>query len=309
MNETGAKPAAVQAVKPNDCEPPDLCPCDPFLKCNSRLPYGKSVWSNPETRKKAMGLIAYSKYGAVTTKDALEKMAEKFEKRNKRNKNKKFNEFFANLYPLAGDSSTERVLTLPEITEGEITAGMNALKGADLYNTAGFTNFQRSIFVRANLVANDLTMRSDLYMDGEKVIFESTEMIPYSGSFSKEQWSVDHIQTRSKGGCNRFCNGAFLTIGANMIKKDEWPGCACIDCEKKADEQIPYTPPSGTKKYKLFECQHLCRANQEKKGRKLPPHPPSIIKEYEEICALDNPCDFAGSLNRNVGKEIDKIRK
>ena len=86
MNETGAKPAAFQAVKPNDCEPPDLCPCDPFLKCNSRLPYGKSVWSNPETRKKAMGLIAYSRLGAVTTKDALEKMAEKFEKRNKRNR-------------------------------------------------------------------------------------------------------------------------------------------------------------------------------------------------------------------------------
>lgn len=311
MNETGAKPAAVQAVKPNECEPPDLCPCDPFLKCNSRLPYGKSVWGDPEERKRAMGLIAYSRKGAITDGESLKRMAEKFAKRNKRNakKYKRFNEFFANLYPLTGNGEDERVLTLPEMSEGEITAHMNALKGAELYNTAGFTNFQRSIFVRANLVMNDFTLRSDLYMEGKNVLFESTEMIPYSGSFSKEQWSVDHIQTRSKGGCNRFCNGAFLTIGVNMVKKDDWPGCPCMDCEKKADEQIQYNPPSGTKKYQLFECQHLCRANQDKRGRRLPPHPPSIIKKYKKICDLDDPRYFAKNLNRNVGKEIDKIRK
>ena len=315
MNTTGAKPAAVEMIKPNKCEPPNLCPCDPFLKCNSRLPYGNSVWGKPDKRKKAMGLIAYSAKNPITDQASLDKMAEKFRKRNKRNEKKyeKFNKFFANLYPLTGNGEDERVLTLPEIDDSYMTAQMNALKGSDLYNTAGFTNFQRSIFVRANLVKNgtngQLAMKSDRYMADNKTVYESTDMIPYMGKFSKEQWSVDHIQTRAKGGCNRFCNGAFLTIGVNISKKDDWPGCPCIDCEKKVDEQSSYKLSAESKKYELYECQYLCKANKDKKGRKLPPHSPSIIKKYKKICDLDDPRDFEGRLKRNVGKEIDKIRK
>jgi len=167
--------------------------------------------------------------------------------------------------------------------------------------------------VRANLVKNgtngQLAMKSDRYMADNKTVYESTDMIPYMGKFSKEQWSVDHIQTRSKGGCNRFCNGAFLTIGVNISKKDDWPGCPCIECEKKVDEQSSYKLSAESKKYELYECQYLCKANKEKKGRKLPPHSPSIIKKYKKICDLDDPRDFESRLKRNVGKEIDKIRK
>lgn len=84
-----------------------------------------------------------------------------------------------------------------------------------------------------------------------------------------------------------------------------------MDCEKNADEQEIYTPPSASKKSKkkkLYECQHLCKANKDKKGRRLPPHPPSIIEKYKRICDLDDPRHFESRLKRNVGKEIDHIR-
>lgn len=317
MNEDGAKSAAVEAIKPNECEPPDLCPCSPFLRCNSRLPYGSSVWADPEKRKQAMGVIAYNgKTGAVKDAASLDKMAEKFQKAIQRNvkEGKNYNEFYKNLYPLVYCGKNVRVLTLPEISDAYMTAQMRIVKSSALCNTGNFTNFQRSIFVRGNLVKNHLVMKQDPYKEKGKSKYRSKKIIPFSGLYTgklrDKQWSVDHIQTKSKGGCNRFCNGALLSFKDNGDKLDSWPGCPCLDCKKKAGEQKKFTrPPAAKKDYNLWECQYLCKANQEPRGRKLPPHPPATIEKYKRICDLDDPRHFQNRLKKNVAKEIDNIRQ
>ena len=120
-----------------------------------------------------MGFIAFDGEEGIADKKKLNDLWEKFIKRNKgiiaynnsHEKKRKFNKFFASIR-LAG-GGRKNALVLPKLSEPYITQQMNQLRQS-LYNTAYFTDFQRSMVARANLVRNGLTLHSEEYCTKEE---------------------------------------------------------------------------------------------------------------------------------------------
>ncbi len=295
---TGARSLEIQPVKPVDNKRKGKCPCNAFLRCCSRRPYGNDVWGDKDKRAKAMGEIAYGGGGTMEKKDELvqtfKKIVSDYKEKAAGGKTPKWkqNEFFMSLKTLKEDRDKgPRALVMPEITEAEMDMHMGAL---EVGNLARFTDFQRSLVARANLVRNGMVMISDRYLDKHgREVYSPGRLLPYSGGYTPGQWSVDHIQVRSKGGCNRFCNAGVLSVYNNCTnRKDDGPGCPCAQVYEKGQSPIEgqnlFDKGAGGAKYKLYECSSLCM-NKKNAENKLPDNPPGKISEYPRICDVDDP--------------------
>lgn len=286
----GAKAVKGTPAKPSDNKTKALCPCETFERCMKRQPYGADVWSGPK-KKEAMDCIAYSVKGVISDSEIKKKAQERLSYFLENRKNP----FYANLRGLLKNQGKPRVLVFPEIKNAYISAQMGIL-AADLYNTADFTNFQKSMILRANLVRNGTVMRADLYGDArEGFSFGRKTLLPYCGEYTAKMWSVDHVNIRSKGGCNRFCNAAVLALYDNStVKNDSGPGCPCVcpidkkNGETPGDGQKPFEIKKGKqKRYKLYECTDYFLARKNK-AQGLPGKPCGICAA-SRACNLDDP--------------------
>ena len=283
----GAKPAKKPPVKPSGNKPNGGCGCETFEQCMMRQPYGVDVWSGPK-KSQAMGCIAYSEKKCVIDNRKIKPKVEKALKRRRL-------PFYAELSDLIDTQEKSKVMVFPAINEGYIQRNMGSL-AKNIHNTADFTNFQKSMILRANLVRNGMVMKEDPDEDiEEEVSVKLKELLPYCGEYTPDMWSVDHIRTRTKGGCNRFCNAMVITFYDNQIKSDKGPGCPCI-CPLKEDE----TPGDGQKvlnhekwnkkRYELYECTEYFLA-RENNVKGLPDKPSGICDPARD-CKLDNPCEW-----------------
>lgn len=281
-----------QEIHLNDNQTKTVCPCETFDQCSTRQPYGVDVWSGPG-KIRAMGCLAYGVNGVINGHRAavLRGLANQTNSRNP---------FFTNLKGILGNLGKPRVLAFPPVSDQYIDGQMQEL-AKELYNTAGFTNFQKSMILRANLVRNGTVMRSDFYEDKrENLRFPPQKLLPFCGSYPPEMWSVDHIRVESKGGCNRFCNATVLTRTNNCLdKNDKGAGCPCVCAINKKNKQE--SPADGQKdflvqgkvkkkgKYALYECLDYFFAREE--GEKVPAEIPGIC-DAEKKCNLDDPREF-----------------
>lgn len=318
-SEVGAKKVKGAQGKPDDCKAKKTCPCNAFLQCSGRNPYGSDVWSDPEKKEKAMKGIAYNGRDKIKKRKRKELIAV-FNK-----KYHKYNEFYENLKTMVNDKEA-RVLVMPEINDTYITNQMRLL-ASELHNKAAFSSFQKSMVLRANLVKNGSFMMSDIYVDESgDVEYPPNKMVSNSGGYTSDQWSVDHLKVRSKGGCNRFCNAATLTLADNCVgKNDNGPGCPCVDPKKQGestvDNQAEFQYPdsskdneafdkNGKKKpaYKLYECSTLW-IDKNGEADNLPDSPPGTMLLYPKICHLDDPRYWDESMKRKIAGEVEKICK
>lgn len=293
----GAKGCKGGGVKPGVNKRRVKCPCNEFLNCSSRIPYGGSVWSDPNRKKTAMSVITYGSTGAGQTRS--------YEGRG----------FYKKLRVLLENGKT-KTLILHEMSEAYIKRHMDSLP---LKNTGHYTNFQRSMILRANLVKNGLVLKSDGFPDGRD---DFDRLMPFSGTYGKDEWNIDHIKPRAKGGCNRFCNAQVLSKGANMGKSAEGKGCPCAAAllrgESPADGQEEFEISGGADdkaRYKLWQCTTLSNAH-EKPVNKVPAYPPGMMKRYTKsckICGPDDPCNWSAALQMNakdnVMAKVEKICK
>ncbi len=295
-----------QEIHLEDDKKKEPCKCETFERCNERLPYGVDVWAGRQNlRNMAMDCIAYSVNGAIRGHRAqvIAALAQQ----------KSGNPFYSNLKNFLGNMGKNRVLAFPPINDPYITFHMNKLAD-DLYNTAEFTNFQKSMILRANLVRNGLVMRSDLYDDNRvPLFFDQKRLIPFCGYFEREKmWSIDHIQVRAKGGCNRFCNAVVLQYSDNRQKLTKGPSCPCAHVVEWQKEQcIPGQNPfpySGSRKtpkkkprYDLYECidYFLARKEAEEKGETIGEI--GGICDKAKLCKVDDPRNFTLSGGAVVG--------
>lgn len=307
-----------QEIHLDDDKTKKVCECETFERCKGRLPYGVDVCGGPK-KIQAMDCIAYSITGG-SRGHRTQVIAAIADQKNK------WNPFYTNLKNFLGYMGRFRVLALPPIDEGYIDFHMGKLAD-DLYNTAEFTNFQKSMILRANLVRNGLVMRSDLYEDNmvkdsqnNPLRFGEKELIPYCGGLKDYMWSIDHIQVRAKGGCNRFCNALVLQFADNKQKGDKGAGCPCayLVNVKKNEQCIPGQDPfpySGNRKapkrkpiYDLYEClEHfLARKEAEEKGETIGEI--GGICDKAKRCKVDDPRNFtlsggaAGGVTRPIYK-------
>ena len=277
-----AKKTDGKIEKPGDCKTKGKCPCDIFNQCRDRRPYGSDVWGSKKKKEQAMGLIAFDGSSKITEKKDLDKLLKNLLGKNEAlaEQNKKFSKFYGNIYSAAGKYKSAMVL--PETNDISITQQMDQLK-ASLYNTAVFTDFQKSMIIRANLVRNGLMLKSDIY-EGES--FESENLIPYAKGHMSEMWAIDHVQIRAKGGCNRFCNVGVLRFGVNCSKGDDGPGCPCITAVKGETPDLrPFQQHPKEGGYSLFVCVTYNRNQDEKE----PPEELPGICNSEKLCGLDDP--------------------
>ena len=277
------------------------CKCETFDRCNGRLPYGVDVWAGPQ-QNQAMGCIAYSTNGIIHSSHTPQVMAAIAQQKNNGNP------FYSNLKDFLGNKGVDRVLAFPVINKNDIDDHIGEL-AEDLYNTADFTNFQKSMILRANIVRNGLVMRSDLYEDNEvkdsqnnPLRFAPKDLIPYCGYKKREDmWSIDHIQVRAKGGCNRFCNAVVLQFSDNRRKLTKGPSCPCayVVNVKNNEQCIPGQDPfpySGHRKtpkrtpiYDLYECidHFVARKEAKEKGETIGEI--GGICDAAKLCNVDDP--------------------
>lgn len=310
-NQTGAKKMRGDPVTPIDNLERIGCPCDAFIRCSTRLPYGMKVWK--KMRKEACGDIAYDTQGIVPEED-IKKYVEKFGYMEKNSKWKYQNHFYKNVQRFK--DKTRKVMTFPAIEESRIELEMQNLKAFNLIVNAGhYTAFQKSIILRSNIVRNGLTLRSDIYKDDTgKTIYSSKDLRPYSRQPMGLEWNIDHIQTRSKAGCNRFCNAALLARKDNIGKSDEGPGCPCAVVLEKGEtkgalqEKFQYSGPKA-KKTTLYDCG-VFGTNKEaakKNGKKHPESPLGTIDTYKDVCELDNPLHYIVDRKSILDSKLEKI--
>lgn len=308
-NIVGAKKVEDEPVKPIDEQPKGLCPCNSFLKCSTRPPYGQQVWSDPDERKIACGEIAYDHLNILKDKTRLNEI---FEIIVGRMKDPRGNKNYKNI-----DTQKTRVMYFPPITEARLVAELGAMSGK-LSNAGKFRAFQKSMILRANIVKNGMVLKSDVYLDKDgKVEFGKQKLTPYSKKPIGTEWNIDHIQARSKGGCNRFCNAALLGSADNKSKLDEGLGCPCVEAiDKKGNKGKNQTDfsfsGSKVKKYKLYNCRILCnkiKRNEKKKIYDLPAKPLGTMNHYVELCMLDNPMDFIPDRSVSMMDKANKICK
>lgn len=304
----GAKGIKGEHIKPADITKRGDCPCDAFIKCSARPPYGRDIWAISKTRKQACGAIAYDTEGIVTDekKNQLLRSFQYFEK--KYSGEGYNNSFFKNIRLMK--NCARKVLTMPKITYAELLAQMKAHKNLIL-NTGYFTDFQKSIILRANMVRNGLELRSDIYEDEKgSLLYKEEKLYPcYRGNVAFE-WRVDHIQTRSKGACNRFCNAAVLRDADNRDKWDKWHGCPCVDALMGEAGKEPFEFIGDSKKYQLYNCKTYCDNKEDKdKVEKLPAAPLGTLNKYRKkgICPLDNPFKFDLEYSKGLMQKATEI--
>ncbi len=290
-------------ANPRDCNSKRVCPCDEFDQCRKRRPYGSDVWSDKKDKEKAMGLIAFDGDNGITDDEMLDILCQRFIKQNERRKkiNLKVNDFFGNVRSKTG--SYKKALVLPQINDAYITSQMDQL-GSSLYNTAVFTDFQRSMIVRANLVKNGLTIWSDEDEDAQN---KSIKLIPYVKGKTADMWSVDHIKVKVRGGCNRFCNAAVMQKGENSRKGPRGCGCPCIIAVKKGDEQPvsdEFKPDTNEElaetTYKRYECVVYFRKKKEEGGTDGVPG----TCHANRLCNLDDPREHKEVLSQSVTRPV-----
>lgn len=284
MTQTEAKKTDGKIENPPDCKTKGNCPCNVFERCRKRRPYGSDVWGSPKNKAQAMGIIAFDGGDKITDRGRLNKMLQDLMDRNQKRaaEGQKFNKFFGNVYSATGTYNS--ALVLPETTDLEITNQMEKLK-ASLRNVAVFTDFQKSMIIRANLVRNGLMLKSDIY-EGET--FGSNDLVPYpfAKGVMNEMWAIDHVQIRAKGGCNRFCNAGVLKFGVNSSKGDDGPGCPCVTALRGKDPNLrPFDPHPKEGGYFLFVCVTYNRNQDEGE----PPKELPGICGPEKLCNLDDP--------------------
>lgn len=304
-NEAGAKPLKKNCIKPIDNKKKGLCPCNAFLRCSGRRPYGESIWADPRRRPDALKGFAYDGKGPAPNQGYY---LEKFKYMlNSQKPGKKYNDFFKGIESLV--EKGKMVVAFPEITDAEVTLQMSSLK---VHNAALFSDFERSMVARANMVKNNLVMKSDVYLDEKgRVEYGEKQLIPFSKQYDDE-WTVDHILPKSKGGCNRFCNAAMMCWSDNVKgKNDIGLGCPCVSyIENKADlvkdQQEFKHDGEPVSAGKLFECTTL-QANKNDKTEKLPAKPPGMIKKYKDICGLDDPRIHIASRGKVAKNKVKKI--
>ncbi len=313
--EDNANRVKGQEIRPEDNKTKEPCQCETFERCNGRLPYGVDVWAGPR-QIQAMNCIAYSITGGIRGHRAqvIAALAQQ----------KSGNPFYTNLKDFLGYRGRFRVLAFPQIDPPYIDHHIDKLADA-LYNTAEFTNFQKSMILRANLVRNGLVMRSDRYRDdmvkdsqNNPLQFGSKELIPYCRGLKDYMWSIDHIQVRVKGGCNRFCNAVVLQFADNRQKWTNGPSCPCAHVvEWKKEQCIPGQDPfqySGSRKkpkkkprYDLYECiEHfLARKEAEEKGETIGEI--GGICDKAKLCKVDDPRVLPLTRNgrpRNISPQV-----
>lgn len=310
-----AKKVKGKTQKPSDCNAKGACPCNVFERCRKRRPYGSDVWSNGERKQQAMGAIAFDGSKGITDEGRLDALLTRFKYRNEaitaynntHEKKWRFNEFFANIRSAGG--ACKNALVLPEISDLYITQQMDQLKSS-IYNTAPFTDFQRSMVARANLVRNGLTLKSDKYRtkEGEQD-FDPKNVLPYARGSRMGMWSVDHIQIRSKGGCNRFCNSAVLMLEDNIKRNDNGPCCPCITAVEKKGEQPEldeFTPETSEESKNSQNNLYVCVTyhRNKKEGEALEYLPGTC--HANKKCNLDDPRKYTGVLKNPVVRPVYK---
>ena len=282
----GAKGCQGKSAEPDANNPAVDCPCNIFLRCSTRIPYGAEVWADENKKQIAMSAISYKSVGVTLVLTYTRGLVKK----------------------LRADLSEDgtKPLVFRGLDEKYIKDHMDKLK---IHNGVDFTNFQKLMVGRANLVQNNLVMRSDVYSK-KKGGYE--QVIPASGQYESNEWNVDHIYSKSKGGCNRFCNAQMLGRQANIKKNNKAFGCICAQTVPNATEDK--FSVNGKTDSELWKCNTLCN-NGKKPPNKVPQTPPGMIDGYPDknckICTLDNPCEWSEALQKSrkagLKKEIDKI--
>ncbi len=285
----GAKGCKGMSVKPDANNPKADCPCDEFLHCSTRIPYGANMWSNGNRRKKAISKISYQINSGRF--DLIKRIGKSIDKKASSKSN----------------GSKPKAMALRNMDEHYVETRMVKLK---VGNAAGFTNFQRQMVIRANLVQNEFVLRSDGYDEG---IDKFEYVIPYPGEIVENMWNVDHIKPRSKGACNRFCNAQLLSRKANIKKGASGKGCPCAEERDQPASGQKAFDVSGSIGGTLWQCYTVSN-DREKPPNKIPTFPPGMIKKYPEgcnICGVDNPCEWSKALQETsetrLRKEIEKI--
>lgn len=237
--------------------------------------------SKSESRKQACDAIAYDSKGPVSDVD-MAKYQMTFENIEQYSTSNYKNSFYKNIKRIKDKGN--KVMTFPPITLADINANMGELQ-AFLFNTGSYTLFQKSMVMRSNLVKNGLMLKSDVYEKPDGSIYDSKQLTPFSLTPVGTEWNLDHIQTRSKGACNRFCNAALLTRSDNIAKRDSWPGCPCVSFMGEGEHF------NSKANKKLYPCE-LFQVNKDKKEVKTPANPLGTILAYTQLCDVDSPLIF-----------------
>lgn len=303
--DIGAKKPGWNRAKPIEVLKRGNCPCSSFLRCSTRQPYGVQVWCDPMKAKQACDAIAYNSEAppVPVASHVAQYMA----------KACSYKGYYKTIEIL--DNPGVKVMIFPKLNAAGLPARIKKLE-SKISNGGEFTPFQKSLILRANLVKNGLVMKSDIYTDRKgKVTYKKEKLIAYSGGLLGKEWNIDHIQTRAKGGCNRFCNAALLSSGSNIKgKHDDGLGCPCVDAVGKGKgptvEGANDFKYSGKKieKYNLFQCATFTQ-NKKDNAEKLPNKPLGYIKRYKakKLCNLDNPMIFDPNIYENMKKRAVKI--
>lgn len=308
-SKVGAKAFKKNCVKPMDCNKKGRCPCNAFIRCSGRKPYGERIWSNPGKKAEALRGFAYDGAGPAANQDYYQQQFKYRLNSSMKNPASKANHFFKGIQSLADPS--KMVLTMPEITDAYVDANMAILMN-ELQNAAFFTDFLRSMVARSNMVENGLMLKSDIYLDNKgRILFDKQQAVPFSYHFKPDEWTVDHILPKSKGGCNRFCNAAVLVREDNCYdKNDAGASCPCVSIVEKESDKVDNQKPfehRGANKYpELYECSTL-QLNKNNNVKKLPDKPPGTMKKYRNICNLDDPRHHIVGRGKAVAKRTRKI--
>lgn len=298
----GAKGTKGDMIKPIENFVRGSCPCNSFLRCSARPPYGQKVWSVRAKRKQACGSIIFNSANPVGNKALLQAIFQRVATSAKR-KNRKT--FYVTLNRVTNEP--ENVMVFPKLSEVEYRAEMAKLYGK-MHNAGLFTAFQKSIILRANMVNNGLQLKSDVYLhETGEVMHDTEELIPFHPKPLGQEWNIDHVQTRSKGGCNRFCNAGLLSYNVNVKNKhDDGLGCPCVDAlDGKGEGSFEYAGRK-VKKYILNNCPDFTN-NKNIGADNLPAKPLGTTKHYKLLCSLDDPMVFIPDKSDQLTKRAGSI--
>ncbi len=288
----GAKGCGNQSVKPDPNNPQVDCPCDDFLLCSTRIPYGHLAWSKNSAM--AMSVILY-----YNTAPAL------FMKYP-------YKGFYKQIHNMAKQMQN-KPLILHELTDERITKRIDRLV---LKNAGDYTNAQKDMILRANLVDNGRVLHSDGF--GGLAVERYDKLIPASGYSLGHEWNIDHVRVRVKGGCNRFCNAMVLSRNANIVKGDRANGCICVEVKEAGgpgQEKFEVDGNIQGSQYVLWQCHKISNSG-EKPANKVPAYPPGMMKKYIssiKICDKDDPRKWSAKMQKNavnsLRAKISKISK
>lgn len=287
----GAKGCGNQSVKPDPNKPQVDCPCDDFLLCSTRLPYGYKAWSKNYAMTKSV-IIYYGMEPALFMKYP-------------------YTGFYKRVRDMARQKQI-KPLILHKLTDQRIKKRIERLV---LKNGGDYTYSQKDMILRANLVDNGRILRSDGFGELEGEVYE--RLLPASGNSLDCEWNVDHIRTKAKGGCNRFCNAMVLSRHANKRKSDKGNGCICAEVKKtgaQGQEMFELDEDAKSPRHVLWQCYKLSNSG-EKPVNKVPAFPPGMMKRYKsvKICDKDDPSKWSAEMQKKatdtLRAKISKISK